>query len=90
MTITPETVYPGCVVSLQVKAPLGTTDVRGRLDLFGSPVVPLTSDDRGRTWVFITQIPIDAVWQPGKYRAIVEGNGPDGSRLQGEAWVNAP
>jgi len=90
VSISPEKLYPGCIVSVFVKAPAGTKNVTGRLDILGSPVVPLRSKDGGRTWFFITQIPLDAVWQPGRYRAIVQGRAPDGTDLFGEAWVTAP
>jgi hypothetical protein len=87
--ITPQEVNPGTVVTVRVRAPEGTTKVTGRLDLPGSPVVPLKSRDNGQTWVFVTQIPIDAVWTPGKYRVIIRGIDSQGSELQGESWIDA-
>jgi hypothetical protein len=89
VTITPEQIYPGCVVSAEVIAPPGTREVQGRLDFWGSPVIPLKTKDSGITWTFVTQIPLDAVWEPGKYRIVVNGIAGDGSRVQGEAWIMA-
>ena len=34
--------------------------------------------------------PPDAVWKPGKYRAVVQGLDPDGIMLIGETWITAP
>jgi hypothetical protein len=90
LSITPAVIHPGDVVRILVKAPAGTKDVRGRLDVAGSPQLPLKTRDQGRTWTLVTQIPLDAVWQPGRYRAEVRGTGPDGSLLVGEAWISAP
>jgi uncharacterized protein YceK len=90
VTITPQTVYPGSIVTIQVKAPIGTQAVTGRLDMPGSPVVHLKTKDEGRTWTFTTQIPLTAVWDPGRYQIVVQGRAPDGSRCRGEAWVAAP
>ncbi|MCK5241969.1 hypothetical protein KAR34_05925 [bacterium] len=90
ITITPEQIYPGCVVSVQVIAPAGTREVTGRLDLLGSPVISLKTKDSGKTWIFITQIPLAAVWQPGKHRVQVQGIARDGSELRGETWIIAP
>jgi hypothetical protein len=78
------------VVKIFVKAPEGTREMLGRLDVAGSPQVPLKTRDQGRTWTFITQIPLAAVWKPGRYRAEVRGTGPDGSVLAGETWITAP
>jgi hypothetical protein len=89
VTISPEKIYPGCVVSISVQAPPGTTNVTARLDFPGSPLIPLKSYAGGQTWIFSTQIPLDAVWQPGKYRAIVEGRTAGGEAVRGEAWIIA-
>ena len=89
VTIEPDTVYPGVVVSILVLAPPGTREVKGRLDFPGSPAVPLKKADDGVTWTFSTQIPIDAVWQPGRYRALVTGIAADGAELRGEGWIVA-
>jgi len=88
--IEPDTIYPGDVVTARVEAPEGTRDAKGRLELPGSPVIPLRTRDNGKTWSFVTQIPIDAVWQPGRYKVVVTAQGPDGVRLIGEAWITAP
>ncbi|MCD4813245.1 hypothetical protein K8S19_06085 [bacterium] len=90
VTITPEKIYPGCVVVAEVIAPPGTTVMTGRLDYPGSPVIPMRTRDGGKTWDFTTQIPLDAFWQPGRYRVVVEGRGPNGSSLSGQTWVTAP
>jgi hypothetical protein len=88
--VTPAVIHPGDVVKITVKAPAGTRDLRGRLDVPGSPTVPLKTRDEGRTWTFVTQIPLDAVWKPGRYRAEVRGTGPEGEPLGGETWITAP
>ena len=90
VSVVPSTIHPGDVVKIFVKAPEGTRDMRGRLDVTGSPQLPLKTRDGGRTWTFVTQIPLDAVWKPGRYRAEVRGTGPDGSILAGETWITAP
>ncbi len=91
VTVAPDTIYPGTVVSVTVRAPQADlVEVTGRLDWAGSPVVPFKSADSGRTWTFVTQIPLGAVWQPGTYRVLVTGRTAAGETLQGEAWVNAP
>lgn len=90
VSVEPEVVHPGDVVTLRATAPAGTRDVRGRLDVPGSPVLPLRAEDDGRSWSFTTQIPLDAVWEPGRYRAVVEGVGPNGERVFGETWITAP
>lgn len=90
VTITPEKIYPGCVVIAEVKAPKGSQGLTGKLDVAGSPVIPLRTKDGGKTWTFTTQIPLDAFWQPGRYRVLVEGLGPDKNRLWGQTWVIAP
>lgn len=90
VSLWPAKIYPGTVVTLRVEAPLGTRDVRGRLDLPGSPQLPLRSGDQGRTWTFTTQIPLGSVLVPGKYRGLVEGLGPAGERLAGETWIEVP
>ncbi|MEW6516679.1 MAG: hypothetical protein AB1439_07250 [candidate division FCPU426 bacterium] len=90
VTVTPDTIYPGTVVSVRVLAPADTVEVTGRLDWAGSPVVPLKTADQGRTWTFVTQIPWGAVWQPGRYKVLVSGRTAAGESLRGEAWVNAP
>jgi hypothetical protein len=90
VTVAPDTIYPGSVVSVTVLAPPDTVEVTGRLDWAGSPVVPLKTKDQGRTWTFKTQIPLGAVWQPGRYRVLATGRTAGGEILQGEAWVNAP
>ncbi len=90
VNITPQTVYPGSIVTIQVKAPMGTRAVTGRLDIPGSPVVPFKTRDEGRTWTFTTQIPLTAVWTPGRYQIVVQGRAPDGSRCWGETWLAAP
>jgi hypothetical protein len=90
VSVTPGILHPGDVVKVVVKAPEGTHDVRGRLDVAGSPQLPLKTRDHGRTWTFTTQIPLDAIWKPGQYRAEVQGVAPDGSLLTGETWITAP
>ncbi|NTV51639.1 MAG: hypothetical protein HGA76_01295 [Candidatus Firestonebacteria bacterium] len=90
VAVTPEVIHPGDVVKIVVKAPEGTRNVRGRLDVPGSPQLPLKTQDQGKTWTFVTQIPLEAVWKPGRYRAQVRGDGPDGSVLLGETWITAP
>jgi hypothetical protein len=90
LSVVPQVVHPGDVVRILVKAPAGTSNVRGRLDVPGSPQLPLKTKDQGRTWTLVTQIPIDAVWQPGRYRAEVRGTAADGSVLVGETWITAP
>ncbi len=90
VTITPPAVYPGSTVTIQVKAPTGTQAVTGRLDMPGSPVVHFKTRDEGRTWIFTTQIPLTAVFTPGRYQIIVQGRAPDGARCRGAAWVAAP
>lgn len=88
--IEPETIRPGDVVKITVTAPPGTQAVKGRLDVPGSPVLPLRSQENGRVWTFTTQIPLEAVWKPGRYRAVVEGRAADGGSLYGETWITAP
>jgi hypothetical protein len=90
VTVAPEIIHPGDVVKILVKAPAGTREVWGRLDVPGSPRVPLKTRDQGSTWTFITQIPLDAIWKPGQYRAQVRGTGPEGNELAGETWITAP
>lgn len=90
VTVVPDTIYAGDVVTVTALAPDGARDVVGRLDVSGSPTLPLKTRDGGRTWTFVTQVPIEATWAPGRYKVIVQGNGPDGSPIHGEAWVNAP
>jgi hypothetical protein len=87
--IEPQTLHPGDVVSVTVVAPPGTRSMNGRLDLAGSPVLALRSQDEGRTWSFRTQIPLGAVWKPGRYRVEIRGTGAGGEPLGGEAWVTA-
>ncbi len=89
LEVSPPDIYPGTVVRLTAKSPLPAVEMRGRLDMLGSPVVALRSQDQGLTWTFLTQIPIDAVWQPGRYRAVVEGQTAAGEPLWGEAWIIA-
>ncbi len=88
--VDPEVIHPGDVVTVLVEAPAGTRNMTGRLALAGSPQVPLRSSDNGRTWRFRTQVPLDAVWEPGRYRVEINAQGPDGSPLSGDAWVTAP
>lgn len=90
VTVVPDTIYAGDVVTVTAVAPDGTRNVVGRLDVGGSPTLPLKTRDGGRTWTFVTQVPIEATWAPGRYKVIVQGNGPDGAPIYGEAWVNAP
>lgn len=90
VSVSPDTIYPGSVVTVTVLAPPDTVEVTGRLDWAGSPVVPLKTKDQGRTWTFTTQIPWGAVWQPGRYKVLAAGKTADGETLSGEAWVNAP
>lgn len=90
VAITPDTIHPGDVVSVRVDAPEGSRGLRGRLDVSGSPVLPLKTRDQGKTWTFATQIPIDAVWRPGRYKVEIRGEGPGGETLYGETWINAP
>jgi hypothetical protein len=90
VTVVPETLYAGDVVTVSVTAPEGTRDVYGRLDVGGSPTLPLKTKDHGRTWTFVTQVPLGATWPPGRYKVIVQGKDAQGAPLYGEAWVNAP
>jgi len=90
VSVVPETVHPGDVVRVHILAPAGTREVTGRLDVPGSPVLSLRSRDGGATWDFVTQIPVDAVWKPGKYRVEVRGLLPDDTSVYGETWIEAP
>jgi hypothetical protein len=89
-TVTPSVLHPGDVVKIKVEAPEGTRDMQGSLDVPGSPKLPLKTKDGGKTWTFTTQIPVDAVWKPGRYRALARGIAPDGTVLVGETWITAP
>jgi hypothetical protein len=90
VAVTPDTVHPGDVVTVRVEVPAGAKTINGRLGVSGSPVLPLRSRDNGRTWTFTTQIPIDAIWQPGRYKVEIRGEGSDGAPLYAETWITAP
>ena len=90
VVVTPDTIQPGDIVSLRVAAPEGSKNLNGRLGVSGSPVLPLRSTDNGKTWTFVTQIPLGVVWQPGRYKVEIRGTGPGGEPLYGEAWITAP
>lgn len=88
--ITPDIIYPGSIVTVTVTSPSRPVDVKGRIDLFGSPVVFLKPNKDRTIWTWRTQIPLEAVWQSGRYRAVVEGTLADGTKVFGKAWVEAP
>ena len=88
--IEPATVHPGDVVRVEVSAPPETVRVHGRLDVPGSPVLPLRRSGEDPTWTLTTQIPLSTVWEPGVYRAVVTAELADGTIRTGEAWITAP
>jgi hypothetical protein len=90
VSVSPEIVRPGDVVTLRAASPVPLAQAQARLDWPGSPRVSLRTADQGLTWKWVTQIPVDAVWQPGRYRVVVEGRTKEGEVLAGESWITAP
>lgn len=90
VVITPNVIYPGSVVTVTVVSPSRPVEVKGRIDLFGSPVVALKPNQDRTIWTWRTQVPLEAVWQSGRYGAVVEGTLSDGTKVFGKAWVEAP
>ncbi len=89
ITIEPRQLSPGAVVTVTVISPVALKTASGRLDLPGMPLIPLKSLD-AKTWIWRTQIPLEASWRPGRYRIVVQGLTTTGETLFGETWITAP
>lgn len=89
VSVKPAVINPGDIVEVTVESTTGLKSVKGRLDLMGSPVVLLKQRD-SKTWVWRTQVPLEAAWKSGDYHVIVEGITLKGQLVYGETWVKAP